>query len=216
MKLISVNIGKEQTIAKAKSGMTGIFKNPVASAVQLTSLGLVGDAVVDAKHHGGPDQAVYVYTEPDYAWWSQQLGRSLQPGAFGDNLTISGLESAQTRVGDRLRMGDVILEITAPRIPCGTLAARMEDPAFVKRFREAERPGFYCRVIQEGLVRAGTPVSYEPYQGDILTILEMYRDYYNPSLSEESLRRHLAAPIAIRDRISKEEKLRAILSTQGG
>ena len=78
------------------------------------------------------------------------MGREIAPGTFGENLTISDLETAGLAIGDRIQVGDVCLEVTAPRIPCGTFAARMGDPGFVARFRIAERPGAYCRVIREG------------------------------------------------------------------
>ena len=151
MHVLSVNIGSVQTMHNAKaSGKTGIYKQPVAGPVRITINGLPGDSIVSTKHHGGPDQAVYVYGGADYAWWSSELGRALAPGTFGENLTISDLASAGLAIGDRLHIGAVILEVTAPRIPCGTLAQRMGDPGFVKRFRAAERPGVYCRVVREG------------------------------------------------------------------
>lgn len=208
MKLISVNIGKEQVIHKAqKSGLTGIFKIPADGPVQLTAEGFTGDAIVDRKNHGGPDQAVYVYTDPDYAFWAAELGRKLEPGTFGENLTLSALESASLRIGDSLRVGEILLQITAPRIPCSTLAARMNDTSFVKRFRAAERPGFYCRVLQTGQVKAGDPVELVPYPGESVTVLEMFREFYEPSQDEAEIRRYLAAPISIRDRAVKQEQL---------
>ena len=208
MQLYSVNVGHERPILYAKrSGKTGIYKMPVSAPVQITVNGLSGDAICDVENHGGPDQAIYIYGTPDYAWWSDELGRELLPGTFGENLTIAGLESARLSIGDRLYVGSVILEVTAPRIPCVTLATRMGDPAFVKRFRAAERPGLYCRVIREGFVQRGDPVTLEPYPGETLTAIEMFRDFYEAELSEATLRRHLAAPIAIRDRIAKEEQL---------
>ena len=91
---------------------------------------------------------------------------AIAPGTFGDNLTISGITSADLAIGDRLIAGDVVLEVTAPRIPCGTLAARMDDPGFVKAYRDAARPGAYCRVIKEGEVRAGMDVIHQPYAGE--------------------------------------------------
>ena len=95
MELISVNIGQERSIQNGKaSGKTGIYKLPVTTPVQITFLGIPGDAISDTKNHGGPDQAVYVYGALDYAWWSRKLGQEVTPGTFGDNLTISGLESA--------------------------------------------------------------------------------------------------------------------------
>jgi MOSC domain-containing protein YiiM len=211
MELISVNLGREQAIQYAqKSGRTGIYKLPVSTAVEIGPLGLPGDAIVDVKNHGGPDQAVYVYGSADYAWWSQELGYELEPGTFGDNLTISELESASFLIGDRLRVGAVTLEVTAPRIPCSTLAARMGDPGFVKRYRFAERPGLYCRVIQPGPVKAGDPVVYERYAGETISVLEMFRAYYLRDPGEACIRRHLAAPIGARARAAMEEKLRKI------
>lgn len=204
----SVNIGRAQMIQGAgKSGTTGIYKRPVDGPVYVGREGFSGDAICDAENHGGVDQAVYVFGAPDYAWWSQELGQDLGPGTFGENLTISNLESALFSIGDRLHTGEVILEVTAPRIPCGTLAMRMGDPMFVKRFRYAERPGLYCRVIREGYVQSGDGVIYEPFSGKTITALEMFRAFYEKRLDEATLRRHLAAPIAIRDRVDKEKQL---------
>jgi MOSC domain-containing protein YiiM len=213
LNLISVNIGQERILQrKDRVERTGIFKFPTEQAVQITKLGLEGDVIVSKKHHGGPDQAVYVYGDADYQWWSQELGKEFVPGAFGENLTVSELESASFNIGDTLHLHDVTLQVTAPRIPCGTFAARIDDPGWVKRFRYAERPGLYCRVVKEGFVRAGDPVSMERYTGETISIPEMFRDYYDSNKSEETLRRHLNAPIAIRARRALEKELQKLLA----
>jgi MOSC domain-containing protein YiiM len=213
MQLSSVNLGEERTLRrKDRVEQTGIFKLPTAAPVKLTKLGLEGDVIVSKKHHGGPDQAVYVYGGADYRWWSEELGKEILPGTFGDNLTISDLESAQFNIGDFIHMKEVTLQVTAPRIPCATFAARMEDPQWVKRFRYAERPGLYCRVMNEGFVQTGNGVSIEKYAGETISILEMYRDYYNRNKSEETLRRHLNAPIAIRARRALEAELQELMT----
>lgn len=215
MQLVSVNLGRAEAIANAKaSGKTGIFKREADGPVWVSKLGLQGDTICDTKNHGGVDQAVYVYGMPDYEWWSAALDRALAPGTFGENLTIAGLESARLFIGDRLRVGEVVLEITAPRIPCVTLAQRMGDPAFVKRFRAAERPGLYCRVLREGLVQAGEPVVLAAGARG-LSAIEMFRDFFAPQRDEATLRRHLAAPIAIRDREEKEMLLHALEAQRG-
>lgn len=212
MNLISVNLGQERTLQrKGRVEQTGIFKFPTNEAVKITKLGLEGDVIVSKKDHGGPDQAVYVYGTADYEWWSKELGREIAPGTFGENLTISELESAHFNVGDYLHLGEVTLQVSAPRIPCGTFAARMDDSQWVKRFRHAERPGLYCRVIREGFVKTGEIVSMENYTGETISILQMFRDYYERDKSEETLRRHLNAPIAIRARRDLEKELRALL-----
>lgn len=142
MKILSVNIGERRTQPKGDGfETTGIFKIPTRERVHIGTLGLPGDVICDVKDHGGPDQAVYLYGAPDYAWWSEQLGRQLEPGTFGENLTLSDFESARYNIGDRLQMGTLVLEFTAPRIPCSTLARRMGDSEFIKKYRAAERPG---------------------------------------------------------------------------
>ena len=211
-KIESVNVGKEQTIpGHPKMGGTGIFKAPVTGPVRIDKLEVEGDCVHDKKHHGGPDQAVYVYLAEDYAWWSNALNREIAPGSFGDNITISGLSSTDLAIGDRLAIGEVVLEVTAPRIPCNTLAARMADPQFVKIYRDAERPGAYCRVINEGEVAAGMPVVPQRYAGKRIGLVEMYRDWFaRKMLDERRLRETLAAPIAARARTDWEELLAAV------
>ena len=210
MQLTSVNIGADRPIQNAKpSGRTGIFKMPVDGPVALTTLGLKGDVIIDTENHGGPDQAIYLFTLPDYRWWSAHIGRDLAPGTFGENLTLSGLDSAALAVGDRLRIGPTLLEVTCPRIPCVTLAARMGDPAFVKTFRRAERPGVYCRVIETGELRPGAPAELVPYQGTQVSMLEFFRMYYQKRPSLARLRRLLDTPIPLKARVYYEELLAA-------
>lgn len=216
MKLVSVNISAPHPIQNAgKSGMTGIFKQPTTAPIALTPLGLTGDAVCDVDNHGGLDQSVYVFTTQDYAWWSHELGRDLAFGTFGENLTIDGFESATCLVGHVLRIGEIVLQITAPRIPCGTLAARMGDPGFVKQFRFAEHPGVYCRVLQAGTLTIGTDVTYERFTGDTVSVIEMFRDFYEPDLAETTILRHLAAPIGIRARLDMQRALKKLYAGRG-
>jgi MOSC domain-containing protein YiiM len=213
MKLLSINIGQKRTQQNGlKLEITGIYKMPVQDSAQITSLGIAQDFIASKKHHGGPDQAIYVYGQADYDWWSAQIGHELQPGMFGDNFTISDLESASFNIGDRLLVGAITLEVTAPRIPCKTFARRMQDPLFVKKFRHAERPGLYCRVIREGVVNWGDEVRVENYAGETISVLQMFRDFYRRNKSETVLRQHLKAPIAIRARMDLEEQLQKHLA----
>jgi MOSC domain-containing protein YiiM len=212
MNLISVNLGQERTLQrKGRVEQTGIFKFPTNEAVRVTKLGLQGDVIFSKKDHGGPDQAVYVYGAADYEWWSKELGREIAPGTFGENLTISELESARFNVGDYLHIGEITLQVSAPRIPCRTFAARMDDSQWVKRFRHAERPGLYCRVIREGFLKTGEIVLVESYTDETISILQMFRDFYEKDKSQETLYRHLNAPIAIRARRDLEKELRSLL-----
>lgn len=180
--------------------------------MSVTSLGIVEDFIGSPKHHGGPDQAIYVDGAEDYAWWSKKLGKEISSGTFGDNLTISEMASADFNIGDRLQIGDVILEVTAPRIPCSTLATRMGDPQFVKKYRYAERPGLYCRVIAEGEIESGMGVTVQPVEGEAVGVIEIFRDWYEKDKDESTLRRFLRSPIAIRARTKLESQLEKLLA----
>ena len=207
MRVVSINVGSAESITHDKrSFQTGINKLPADGAVMITGGGVADDAVCNEEHHGGPDQAVYAYSQDDYDWWAGQLGEPLRPGTLGDNLTISAMPS-DLNVGDRLVIGDVVLEATAPRIPCGTLAAQMQDPGFGLAFRRAERPGIYFRVLNEGLVAAGDAVTLVENPDPVVSVLDLFRFSYDLSPSEETMRRYLEAPLAHRTRDKIEKKL---------
>jgi MOSC domain-containing protein YiiM len=206
MNLLSVNASQAKPIHYGqKSGSTGIFKTPLQGPVRVGSLGLEGDIQVDTENHGGKDQALYLYSMDDYSWWSEQLGTVLEAGTFGENLTISNFPYP-LYIGDRFEIGSVILEVTGPRIPCSTLAARMNDPAFVKRFSRANRPGVYARVIQEGFVQAGHSVNYIRSTYEV-TALEEFQFFYQKHKSIEELQRFLSVPISERSRKNYEQML---------
>ncbi len=205
MKLLAICLGTPQTLPgkNGKSAKTGILKGPVASPVMIDTHGLVGDAVCNRKHHGGPDQAILLEGAETLKWWADELGRDLPHGTFGENLVIEGLDGRDIAVGDRFRIGEVLLEATLARIPCNTFAVRMADPGLVRRYFRAGRPGIYCRVLSGGMLAPGDQVSIEPYQGDRILIPELLASAARPiTMSERE--RYLAAPIG--------ERLRRTLS----
>jgi MOSC domain-containing protein YiiM len=204
--LQSVNIGKPEKIG-VKPFLTGIFKRPAAASVVVGPEGIEGDAIIDRKHHGGPDQAIYIYFADDYDWWSTELGEQITPGTFGDNLTIEGVTGRSVSVGDRFVIGDVILEVTSHRTPCMTLAARMGDPGFIRRFHKANRPGAYCRVIVPGSVAAGAEVVHERFAGEPVTVAELMALDGVREIPPATLRRALAAPVHYKMRQDFEHRL---------
>ena len=169
IRIASVNIGSAQAIP-AKSGRSGIFKTPQSGPVKVTAQGLEGDVIVDRAHHGGPAQAVYAYTLSDAFWWMEDLGRDIPPGLFGENLTLDGIASSDFALGDRLVIGDVVLSVTAPRIPCITLESRLGLPGFAARFRQAARSGPYFRVLEDGEIRAGQTAELRAFDGPRIAI----------------------------------------------
>lgn len=204
--LLSVNIGQPQPIP-GKSAQTGIYKSATEGDVALERLGLAGDAVMDRKHHGGVDQAVYCYFGDDYAFWAKDLERELEPGTFGENLTIGGVEGRTVAIGDRFEIGDVVLEVTSHRTPCSTFSARMGDPGWVRRFHKAGRPGAYCRVIAAGNVHAGAPVLHRRYEGERVTMTEVMALDGVREIAPDILRRILSTPCHHKMRADFENRL---------
>lgn len=210
MRLESVNIGQRETISHGgRSYVTGISKYPTDGPVAIATEGIGGDAIVATEHHGGADQAIYAYSADDYDWWAERTTREYFPGLFGENLTIRDMPS-NMRVGDRLLIGEVVLEATAPRIPCSTFAARMQDSSFGRAFREAERPGVYFRVLNGGEVTAGDSVTFIENEESDVTILDLFHFYYAQQHDADALRRLLEAPLAERMRAKVESKLAAL------
>jgi MOSC domain-containing protein YiiM len=193
MKILAVCIGNPEKLP-GKSYKTGINKHAIGASALVDAEGLVGDAICNRKHHGGVDQAVYIEGSITLDWWSGQLGYTIAPGTFGENLVIEGLDNRVVAVGDRLIAGDLVLEATAARLPCAAFAARMGDPQFVKRYAQAARPGVYCRVIHGGMATAGEPVELRPFKGARVTMPEMIATFCK-RLSPEDRIRYLAAPV---------------------
>jgi MOSC domain-containing protein YiiM len=134
---------------------TGIWKSPVPGRRAVLGVNVDGDEQGDLRVHGGVDKAVYVYGVDDYQWWSAKLGHVLEPGTFGENLTVAGFDPSDSVIGTRWRIGTAVFQVTQPRQPCFKLGMRMGDAGFVDDFDAAARYGAYLRVIDEGEVGAG-------------------------------------------------------------
>ena len=167
--VLSVNLGRPRPNPYKTVQSTGIGKEPVAGPVEVRDpgpkhgglgSGLVGDFIGDRKHHGGDEQAVYAYQREDLDRWEQRLGRPLPNGFFGENLTTSGIDVNQARVGERWRVGaEVELAVTAPRIPCSTFRGWVGEKGWAKLFAADARPGTYLRVVRPGTIQAGDPIT---------------------------------------------------------
>lgn len=174
--LESVNVGRPRPIShRGREEMTSIWKSPVPGRVAVRGVNVVGDVQSNLSVHGGPDKAVYSYGCADFEWWAEELGRSLEPGAFGENLTVRGIAVSEAVVGERWRIGTVVLEVAQPRTPCFKLGIRMGDPRFVKRFARAHRPGAYLRIVQEGELAASDLVEVIHRPGHGVTVADAAR-----------------------------------------
>ena len=137
---------------------TAIWKAPVDGRVAVRGVNVEGDDQADRRVHGGEFKAVYAYAIEETRAWEEELGREIGPGGFGENLTLEGVDVSGARVGERWRVGTVLLQATEPRVPCFKLNLRMGDSRFGRRFLRAGRPGAYLRIVEEGEVGAGDAV----------------------------------------------------------
>lgn len=174
--VVSVNVSAARTVEHSKTSVsTGIFKQPVDGKVPLRGVNLRGDEQADRTVHGGPNRAVHAYAAEDYEWWRGVLERPLSPGKFGENLTTGGVDISDALIGERWRVGNAVLQVTSPRVPCYKLALALEDPLFIRKFAEALRPGAYLSVIAEGEIGAGDAVEIVARPSHPLTVAEMAR-----------------------------------------
>lgn len=176
--VVSVNIGSPIPLP-AKAGTSGIDKRPAPGPVRVevpgyAGPGLAGDTVCDTDHHGGPDRAVYAYAREDLDHFEADLG-PLHDGVFGENLTVRDIDVTGAELGERWRVGAVLLQVTVPRVPCRTFAAWLRRDGWVKTFTAAARPGAYLRVLEPGDLRAGDPVTVEHRPGHGVTVGTAFR-----------------------------------------
>ncbi|WP_367137517.1 MOSC domain-containing protein [Saccharothrix sp. HUAS TT1] len=181
--VLTINVGSRVDLDQAQLGHTGIVKRPAAGPVDVRApgargeggSGLVGDHISDLAHHGGDDQAVYAYAREDLDGWSAELGRDLGPGLFGENLTTVGVDVCGARIGERWRIGGLLLQVTSPRIPCRTFAGVMEERGWVKTFTRRALPGAYLKVLEPGTIAAGDGIDVVHRPDHDVTVAVVFR-----------------------------------------
>lgn len=178
-RVLTVNVGKLEPTAHSTTNVTGIHKRPMDGAIQVFAAedgksGVAGDHIGDPENHGGDDQAVYAFQREDLDRWEQIKGREFPNGAFGENLTTEGIDVNAAVVGERWRIGnEVVLEVTAPRIPCRTFRGVISEPKWIKEFTQDARPGTYFKVITPGAIKAGDAIEVihrPPHDVSITTV----------------------------------------------
>ena len=177
--VVSVNVGRVRTVMLGERPVqTAIWKTPVEGPIRVRGVNLDGDDQADREVHGGPDKAVYAYAAEDLAWWATRLGRPVEPGTFGENLTTRGVDLANAIVGERWSIGSAILEVTQPRVPCFKLGIRMGDRRFPAAFAAAGRPGAYLAIVEEGDLRADDPIRVVSRPAHDVTVGLVARAYH--------------------------------------
>lgn len=169
--LLSVQIGvARRTRIGERSILTAYGKQPVAQAVPVLPLGLVGDEQADLSIHGGLEKAVYAYPSEHYAFWQAarreaglgEIDDSLPPGSLGENLTLAGLLETAVWAGDVLQFPHCELRVTLPREPCYKFNAAMGFAQASKLMAQTGFCGFYLAVKTPGTLRAGDTFEVVP------------------------------------------------------
>jgi ferredoxin-NADP reductase/MOSC domain-containing protein YiiM len=203
--LLSVNAGLAAPMTvQGEPIVTGFDKRPTGAAERIEVGGLVGDDHVDDAHD--LDRAVLFYQRSHYETWSRELGRQLEPGTFGEQLTIDGPSEDEIVIGDVLRIGELILEVTQPRIPCRKMAVRLDQEDMPIRYMRSGRVGFFCKVVQPGLVCAGDDIELVRRGRDGITVAELanvlHRDEPDPGELERILSSSVL-PELVRTKLTK-------------
>ena len=142
----------------AKGEPSAIDKRAVEGRRAVGALGIAGDKQADLSVHGGPDKAIHHYPRDHYGWWAETIGDHAllqDAGAFGENISTSGLTESAACIGDRYRLGSALVEISQGRQPCWKLGHRFGIATLPATVVSSRRGGWYYRVIEDGAVRAG-------------------------------------------------------------
>jgi MOSC domain-containing protein YiiM len=197
-RVVSCNVGTPVVVrANGQDVVTAIYKRPVSGPIHAVWLSLSGDRQADLTVHGGLLKAVYAYPSEHYPWWREQLPEMDMPwGMFGENLTTEGLLETEVAIGQRLRVGTAVFQVTQPRMPCSKLALKFGRMDMPKRFWASWRSGFYLSVVEEGDLEAGDSVELVGEPSPAITVREVVELYRKPRPEREAIERALAAPLA--------------------
>lgn len=181
MKIISTNLSKVKTVSYAgKEVRTGIFKIPTVDEVIIEKLNIVGDEQGDLKFHGGEHKAVYALSANHYEYWKHTLkNNNLSYGMFGENFTISDLDEENINIGDQLRVGTALLEVSQPRVPCFKLGIALDNKDILKLFTQHYRTGVYFRVLEGGIAQTGDLVHIEKKAAHGISIKKLFQAYFD-------------------------------------
>jgi ferredoxin-NADP reductase/MOSC domain-containing protein YiiM/ferredoxin len=195
-RLLSVNVGTPREIEwEGKTVRTAIWKAPVDGLRMVRRINIDGDDQADRLAHGGEHRAVFVYQTDSYSYWERELGRDdFTYGQFGENFTVEGLPDDEVCIGDRYRIGEALFEVTQPRVTCYRVGIRMDEPAMPTLLVAHHRPGFYFRVLEEGLVQPGDEIVKVADGPEHLTVAQIDALLYLPNKSRVLLERALRVP----------------------
>jgi len=196
MQIISTNIAEPTTIEwRGQKVETGIYKYAVENPIFLGSEDVTNDHVIDRRYHGGLDKACYLYSADHYPFWQMKYpNQDWKWGMFGENLTVSGLNESEIRIGDRFQIGEVVVQVTQPRQPCFKLGVRFGDQSVVADFWTLPYPGVYVRVLSQGEVKAGDKMILLDRNSESLSVSQVFSIFNQNRSNLELIQKAISEP----------------------
>jgi MOSC domain-containing protein YiiM len=203
--LINLSIGKPKTMEWSGGAMeTGIRKQPV-EYTYLSKSGFQGDEVANLIHHGGPERAVCIYPFEHYHKWENEYSLTLCLPSFGENITAAGIAEDRIFIGDILQIGEAVVQVSQGRIPCDTISKSNGVASLLRRIVETGFTGYFCRVLQEGVVRKNSQISLLERHPLGVTVLYANHIYFQDRNNKGAIERILgvdALAAVWRDKLS--------------
>ncbi len=208
MQVLSTNIGNLTNINwNGKELSTGIFKHPTSSPLVLETEKVANDSIADRKVHGGMYKACYLFSAKHYPYWKNQYpDLDWNWGMFGENLSVSGMDESQIRIGDIYKIGSALVQISQPREPCFKLGIRFGTQQILKEFIDYGFPGTYVKILEEGQVSSGDKLILIEPSANLLTVQQFFKLLYAKEKDQKILRlaiENLAIPEYKRERLKK-------------
>jgi len=134
------------------------YKKEIIKSAFINRLGIEQDEQADKRYHGGEDKALLCYGASNYEKFKNELDLKLEFGSFGENMVIDGLDEHSVNVGDRYRIGELLVEVTQPRQPCWKIDFFNKPHKLLKEVVKSDRVGWYVRILNESSVKAGDEI----------------------------------------------------------
>ncbi|MEQ1598697.1 MAG: MOSC domain-containing protein [Methylotenera sp.] len=193
----SIQVGKVTNFTRPNTS-SAINKKPIKGSIYVNENGICGDEQGDLKHHGGRDKAVHFYPFEHYEKWQQEIGDIALlkcSGAFGENISTIGITEQDLYLGDRLRVGEVLFEISQGRRPCWKLSDRFQLPDMAERVQKTLQTGYYCRVIEAGFINSGDDIILAGRSNTAYSIKQIMEIIFEKQLDRVVLNKLLELPL---------------------
>ena len=213
LELKATSVGKPAFLGEwqGEPVTSSIRKAPLSvPAIMVDNLNILGDQQSDLTVHGGFDKAVYAYSADHWPWWQSAAGFSAALAGFGENLTVTGANEDEIRIGDKFVWGDVELEVSQPRAPCYKFVMLTGRQDMATRMTVSGRTGWYCRVLKFGMAPTGGTLTRMSTDAAMPTIKEAFMALYHPRVDDNIVEKVLAAvPLAKQWRAGVRQRRRS-------